>query len=119
MLETKGNFADEYFLSTFFYDASMVNCILAVIIKYICIAKKPGCCSFKSVSEYLTIEITATQLIKTLVKIFGEAGKVPTGCCSGNDLTKIYDCKNLDLNYILSFLVDVRVLGSLRDENGN
>lgn len=101
------------------YDPSMINCLLSVLIKYICLAKKPGCCSFKMVPEYLAIDITATQLIKTLAKILGAAKKVKTGCCSGNSLDKVYNCINIDIHDILKLLLDVRVLGSLRDENGN
>ncbi|OMJ83620.1 hypothetical protein SteCoe_15408 [Stentor coeruleus] len=101
------------------YDPSMINCLLSVLIKYICIAKKPGCCSFKSVPEYLAIDITATELIKKFAKILGSAKKIKIGCCSGNYLHKVYNCINIDVYDIINLLLDVRVLGSLRDENGN
>lgn len=119
LLATKPDFSNEDFIKTFIYDVSMLNCLLSVLLKYICIAKLPGCCSCGSVPDHLAVEITATQLIKIFVKILGDAMKVKMGCCSGDDLDKLYGCKNIDLNDLLNLLLNIRVLGSLRDENGS
>lgn len=118
LFATRVDLTGENFAKAFVYDISMLNCILFVLSKYISISRKPGCCSCGSASELLAVDITATQLIKTFVKILGIAMKVKTGCCSGNDLSKIYNCTNIDLNDLLNLLLDNRVLGSLLDENG-
>ncbi|OMJ71758.1 hypothetical protein SteCoe_29929 [Stentor coeruleus] len=106
------------FTKQFIFDASMLNCLLSVLSKFISISKNPGCCSCGSATESLAIDITANQLIKVFVKILGVAMKVKTGCCSGNDLNKIYSCTNIDLDDVVNLLFSNRVFGSLLDDNG-
>jgi hypothetical protein len=118
LLATRVDLTGENFTKVFVYDISMLNCILFVLSKYISISRKPGCCSFISANELLAVDITANQLIKTFVKILGIAMKVKTGYSSDSDLSKIYNCANIDLNDLLNLLLDNRVLGSLLDHNG-
>ncbi|OMJ67010.1 hypothetical protein SteCoe_35947 [Stentor coeruleus] len=100
------------------YDSSMLICLLSVLIKYVNVAKKPGCCSFGSVDDYLAVDITATQIFEILSKILGKGKKVKTGCCSGDDLHKVFTCNSIDLNDLIDLLLNVRVLGAFIGDNG-